>query len=66
MANRYDRSRRRVRRFAEMELETLDRRIERRMNALDEAFKEGDYAKIAEKADALADAAAEGMELYER
>lgn len=65
MARRTD-SRRRVRRSEEIELERLDRRIERRMDALDEAFKEGDYAEIAEKADALADAAAEGMEWSER
>ena len=65
MARRTD-SRRRVRRSEENMMDRLDRRIERRMDALDEAFNEGDYAEIAEKADALADAAAEGMELSDR
>ena len=66
MANRYDRSRRRVRRFAEMELDRVDRRIERRMDALDEAYNEGDYAEIAKQADAIADAATQGAEWSER
>ena len=65
MANRYD-SRRRMRRSQEDLMDRVDRRIERRMDALDEAFMEGDYAEIVEKADALADAAAEGMEFSER
>ena len=65
MARRFA-NRRRVRRSEEDMLDRLDRRIERRMDALDEAFEQGDYAEIAEKADALADAAAEGVELSER
>ena len=47
MANRYDR-RRRVRRSDEIELDTLDRRIERRFDSMVEAFDEGDYARDCE------------------
>ena len=66
MANRYDRSRRRVRRFTEERQDTLNRRIERRFDAMVEAFDEGDYAEIVKQADAIAEAAEQGAELSDR
>ena len=65
MANRYD-SRRRVRRFDELRQDTLNRRIERRFDAMVEAFDAEDYAEIVKQADAIADAAEQGVELSDR
>ena len=65
MANRYDR-RRRVRRSDELRQNTLNRRIERRFDAMVEAYDEGGYAEIAKQADAIAEAAVEGVELSDR
>ena len=65
MASRYDR-RRRVRRSEEDMLEGVDRRIERRMASLEDAYDEGDYASLVRHADAIADAAEQGGELIER
>lgn len=58
--------RRRVRRSEADMLDRLDRRIERRMNALDEAFDAQDYAEIVKQADAIADTAEQGVELSDR
>ena len=65
MANRYD-SRRRVRRSDEQRLEGVDRRIERRFDAMVEAFDAQDYAEIAKQADAIAETAEQGAELADR
>lgn len=65
MTNRYDR-RRRVRRFDELRQETLDRRIERRFDAMIDAYNEGDYAEVVRQADAVVDAAEQGAELSDR
>ena len=66
MANRYDRSRRNVRRSDELRQDTLNRRIERRFDAMVEAYDEGDYAEIAKQADAIAEVAEQGAELTDR
>ena len=62
MTNRYG-SRRRVRRS---EQNVLDRRIERRFESMVEAYDSGDYAEIAKQADAIAEAAEQGVELSDR
>lgn len=82
MANRYDRSRRRVRRLSngddielsEMELDISDeailnfanRRIERCMQDISDAYEEGDYHSVGILAERLAYAAGMGNELTGR
>ena len=65
MARRTE-NRRRVRRSEEQRLEGVDRRIERRMDSLADAYEEGDYESLVRYADAIADAAEQGAELSER
>ena len=60
MARRTD-TRRRVRRSDEHRLEGVDRRIERRMYSLTDAYEEGDYESLVRHADAIADAAEQGL-----
>ena len=59
-------NRRRVRRSDEQRLEGVDRRIERRMDSLADAYEEGDYQSLVRHADAIADAAEQGAELSDR
>ena len=65
MASRYDK-RRRVRRSDEERLEGVDRRIERRFDAMVEAYDESDYAEVVKQAERIMDAAEQGAELSER
>ena len=65
MVNRYD-CRRNVRRFDELRQDTLNRRIERRFDAMVEAYNIGDYEGIVKQADAIVEAASEGAELLDR
>ncbi len=65
MARRNE-DRRRVRRSDEQRLEGVDRRIERRMDSLADAYEEGDYESLVRHADAIADAAEHGAELSDR
>jgi len=66
MANRFDRSRRRVRRSEQEKMDSVDRRIERRFDAMVEAYDAQDYAEIVKQADAIANAAEQGAELSDR
>ena len=61
-----NRNRRRLRRSDEQRLESVDRRIERRFDSMVEAFDAQDYAEIVMQADAIAEAAEQGVELSER
>ena len=65
MARRTE-NRRRVRRSDEIALDGVDRRIERRMDAMTEAFEEGDYESIVRHADAIVDAAEQVADLTDR
>ena len=65
MTRRTD-SRRRVRRSEQDKMDSVDRRIERRFDAMVEAFDAQDYTEIVKQADAIADAAEQGAELSER
>lgn len=59
-----DGNRRGVRRSDVERLEDVDRRIERRFDSMVEAYDEGDYAEVVKQAEAVADAAEQGAELF--
>lgn len=66
MNREFNRSRRRVRRSDEERLEGVERRIERRFDSMVESYDSGDYAEIVKQADAIANAAQQGLELSDR